>query len=70
MQDLQDTRIEPLITKFNRGLSANLPLHLLPLTEWTEQQGGRRPWWPAVPGLRRARVGGKMGNGWRRTRRT
>jgi hypothetical protein len=31
VQDLQGTRIKPLITKFNRGLSANLPLHLLPL---------------------------------------
>jgi hypothetical protein len=31
MQDLRDTRIAPLITKFYRGLSANLPPHPLPL---------------------------------------
>jgi hypothetical protein len=37
MQDLRDTRVGPLITKFNRGLSANLPLHLLPLA--TGKQG-------------------------------
>jgi hypothetical protein len=41
MQDLRDTRIEPLITKSYRVLSANLPLHPLPLCS-IPRQGRRR----------------------------
>jgi hypothetical protein len=44
VQDLQGTRIKPLITKFNRGLSANLALHPLPLAGhgWRTGRVGRQ----------------------------